>query len=377
MTTAIPLAVPSFDEEEERAVLDVVRSRWLTMGPRVERFEEAFAEAVGTPHAVMTSSCTTALHLTFAALGVGPGDEVIVPSLTFVATANAATYTGADVRFADIASLEEPIMSAKATEAQIGPRTAAICVVHFAGYVPDMEPFRRLAERHSLALIEDAAHAPGATAHDGAAAGSLADAGCFSFFSNKNLVTGEGGMITTADSSLAAKARTLRAHGMTATTWDRDRGHASGYDVIERGYNYRPTEVEAALGLVQLGKLPAMNERRRALVGRYRELLPARVGRVPFADGDADSRSACHILPFVCDEAGDRDRIREAASGRGVQTSVHYSPVHGFTTFDAAAASLPVTEAFSAREVTLPLHPGMTDDDVAVVADVVSSATPA
>ncbi|MGI9539511.1 MAG: DegT/DnrJ/EryC1/StrS family aminotransferase [Miltoncostaeaceae bacterium] len=370
MTPAIPLAVPSFDEEEERAVLDVVRSRWLTMGPRVEEFEGAFADAIGAPHAVMTSSCTTALHLTFAASGIGPGDEVIVPSLTFVATANAAAYTGAEVRFADIASLERPVMSAEATEALIGPRTAAICVVHFAGYVPDMEPFRRLAERHSLALIEDAAHAPGALGPDGAAAGTLADAGCFSFFSNKNLVTGEGGMITTADESLAARARTLRAHGMTATTWDRDRGHASGYDVIERGYNYRPTEVEAALGLVQLDKLGAMTARRRELVCRYREVLPADVGAVPF-EGE-DGRSACHILPFVCHEAEMRDRIRGVAAERQVQTSVHYSPVHGFTTF-GAPLPLAVTEDFSRREVTLPLYPGMSDDDVAVVADVVSS----
>ncbi len=251
MSDQLPLSAPSFDEAEAQAVAEVVRSGWLTMGPRTATFENAFAEFVGSPNAVMASSCTAALHLAFAALNLGPGDEVIVPSLTFVATANAVAYTGATPVFADIVSLERPLIDPEAVRALIGPRTRAICAVHYAGYVADMAALRRLADQHGLALVEDAAHSPGARSPEGPA-GSLGDISCFSFFSNKNLVTGEGGMATSGDDRLVSRMRLLRAHGMTATSWDRERGHASGYDVVERGYNYRPSELEAALGLVQL-----------------------------------------------------------------------------------------------------------------------------
>lgn len=340
------------------------------MGPLVERFESEFAREAGTEHAVMVSSCTAALHLAFAGLGLGDGDEVIMPSLTFVATANAAAYTGARVRFADITSLDHPVMSADAAGALVGPRTAAICLVHYAGYVTDIEPFRELCRRHSLALIEDAAHAPGARSHDGRPAGSLGDAACFSFFSNKNLVTGEGGMLTTDDTSLAERARLLRAHGMSATTWDRERGHATGYDVTERGHNYRPSEIEAALGLVQLGKLADMTARRRALVARYRERLDPELGRVPFMNGDG--RSACHILPFVCADGGARSSVREEAAARGIQTSVHYPPVHRFSVFGDQPA-LPVTEDMAEREVTLPLFADMSPSAVDLVVEAVNA----
>ncbi len=369
MSEPLPLAAPSFGEEEVRAVEEVVRSAWLTMGPRTAELESRFAAMVGTSHAVMASSCTAALHLAFAALGIGPGDEVIVPSLTFVATANAVGYTGADVVFADITSLDRPVIDPEMVASLIGPRTTAICAVHYAGYMADMSALRALATRHGLALIEDAAHAPGASGPDGNA-GAVGDVGCFSFFSNKNMVTGEGGMLTTDDAALAARLRLLRAHGMTATSWDRARGHASGYDVVERGFNYRPSELEAALGLVQLDKLRAMNSRRRELVGRYREALRHQdLGDVPFTLPD-DAESACHILPFVARDQKRRDEIRRMAADDNVQTSVHYSPVHLFEVF-SSRDSLPVTEAFSEREVTLPLFPGMSDVDVERVVGIV------
>ncbi len=358
----LPLAAPSFGEEEAEAVAEVVRSGWLTMGPRTAAFEAAFAERVGTRHAVMASSCTAALHLAFAALGLGPGDEVIVPSITFVATANAVAYTGAAPVFADIVGPERPLIDPEAVRALIGPRTAAICAVHYAGYPADMAALRALADRHGLALVEDAAHAPGARSPDGPV-GSLGDLACFSFFSNKNLVTGEGGMTTTDDECLAARMRLLRAHGMTATSWDRERGHASGYDVIERGYNYRPSELEAALGLVQLGKLDAMLARRRELVARYRAALAEspEAGMIPFAG--EDGLGSCHILPLVTGSEEARDAVRAAAAGRGVQTSVHYQPVHLFRVFQPQPA-LPLSEDYARREVTLPLYPGMSDSDV-------------
>ncbi len=367
MSRVLPLAAPSFDEAEVEAVAEVVRSAWLTMGPRTAAFEEAFAERVGASHAVMASSCTAALHLAFAALDIGPGDEVIVPSLTFVATANAVAYTGATPRFGDILSLERPVLDPDAVAALIGPRTRAICAMHYGGWMGEIAALRALADRHGIALVEDAAHAPGASCAAGRA-GSIGDVSCFSFFSNKNLVTGEGGMITTDDDAVAKRLRLMRAHGMTATSWDRERGHASGYDVVERGYNYRPSELEAALGLVQLGKLDDMTAGRRRVVAAYRAALAGQPELViPFAG--EDEGSACHILPIVAPSQEAREEIRRRAAADDVQTSVHYQPVHRFTVY-APQDELPLTEEYARREVTVPLYPAMTDDDVERVARV-------
>ena len=367
MSRVLPLAAPSFDEAEVEAVAEVVRSAWLTMGPRTAAFEEAFAERVGASHAVMASSCTAALHLAFAALDIGPGDEVIVPSLTFVATANAVAYTGATPRFGDILSLERPVLDPDAVAALIGPRTRAICAMHYGGWMGEIAALRALADRHGIALVEDAAHAPGASCAAGRA-GSIGDVSCFSFFSNKNLVTGEGGMITTDDGGVAKRLRLMRAHGMTATSWDRERGHASGYDVVERGYNYRPSELEAALGLVQLGKLDDMTAGRRRVVAAYRAALAGQPELViPFAG--EDEGSACHILPIVAPSQEAREEIRRRAAADDVQTSVHYQPVHRFTVY-APQDELPLTEEYARREVTVPLYPAMTDDDVERVARV-------
>ena len=367
MSPVLPLAAPTFDEAEAEAVAEVVRSGWLTMGPRTADFEEAFAQRVGTRHAVMASSCTAALHLAFAALDIGPGDEVIVPSLTFVATANAVAYTGATPVFGDIVSLDRPVLDPDAVAALIGPRTRAICAMHYGGWMGDVAALRALADRHGLPLVEDAAHAPGAFC-DAGTAGSIGDISCFSFFSNKNLVTGEGGMITTDDEAVVKRLRLMRAHGMTATSWDRQRGHASGYDVVERGYNYRPSELEAALGLVQLGKLDAMTAARRRIVAAYRAALTDRPELViPFAG--EDEGSACHILPIVAPSPEAREEIRRRAGADDVQTSVHYPPVHLFTVF-APQEPLPLTEEYSRREVTVPLFPAMTDADVDRVARV-------
>jgi dTDP-4-amino-4,6-dideoxygalactose transaminase len=363
----LPLAAPSFDEAEVEAVAEVVRSAWLTMGPRTAAFEEAFAERVGVSHAVMASSCTAALHLAFAALDIGPGDEVIVPSLTFVATANAVAYTGATPRFGDILSLERPVLDPDAVAALLGPRTRAICAMHYGGWMGEVAALRALADRHGIPLVEDAAHAPGAVC-DAGRAGAIGDVSCFSFFSNKNLVTGEGGMITTDDEAVAKRLRLMRAHGMTATSWDRERGHASGYDVVERGYNYRPSELEAALGIVQLGKLDDMTAGRRRVVAAYRAALADQPELViPFAG--EDEGSACHILPIVASSEEARDEIRRRAAADDVQTSVHYQPVHRFTVY-APQDPLPLTEEYARREVTVPLFPAMTDDDVERVARV-------
>lgn len=370
-------------EEEARAVSDVVRSKWLSIGPRTAEFETAFAEMVGARHAVAVSSCTAGLHLALKGCGIGPGDEVLVPSYTFVASANAILYQGATPVFVDIAGPDDLNLDVTDLEARITPRTAAIIVVHLAGYAADMDRIMALAERHGLAVIEDACHAIGATYEGGAdpeltgrKLGTIGSAGCFSFFANKNLVTGEGGMIVTDDDRIAEDARRSRAHGMTKTSWDRAAGRASDYDVVDLGYNYRGTEITAALGLVQLGKLHGANARRKALTRRYRERLadcPSMT--LPFADRIDDAGH--HIMPIVLKDARSRTAFREALKARAIQTSVHYPPVHLFTHYRERCKEpgpLPQTLDVAAREVTLPLHPLLSEADVDIICDEVLSA---
>ncbi len=370
----IPLADVDLGPDEEAAVLAVLRRRWLSMGEVTAAFEAEFAALVGSPHALAVTNCTAALHLAGLALGWGPGDEVIVPSLTFVATANAVRYTGATPIFADASGLDDFNLSPADVAARITPRTRAIIVVHYAGYAADMPALLALAARHGLDVVEDVAHAPGGLL-DGRALGAWGRIGCFSFFANKNMTTGEGGMITTADDELAARLRLLRSHGMTSLTWDRHRGHAWSYDVVAPGYNYRLDEVRAAIGRVQLGKLAAANERRRALDGLYRELLPAAVADLGLPFAAARGVAACPLRPVLLPEGADRPRFMAAMKARGIQTSIHYPPVHLFSYYRSlAAGALPVTEAIGAREVTLPLYPAMTPADVeSVVAAVAES----
>ncbi len=375
MQLRIPLSDLDYGPEEEQAVLDVLRRRWLTMAAVTEEFESAFAAFSGVRHAFAVTNGTTALHLACLALGIGPGDEVIVPSLTFVASANAVLYTGADVRFADIIGPDNLNISPAAIEWQITPRTTAVLVVHYGGYPCHMSEIMELARRNGLAVIEDAAHAPGARL-GGRALGTWGDVGCFSFFSNKNMATGEGGMIVTNSDVLAERIKLLRSHGMTTLTWDRHRGHASTYDVVRLGYNYRIDEIHSALGLAQLAKLPANNARRRRLTRRYWDGLqdPMFAGiEAPFQH--AAGESSHHILPVLLPVGADRQTFMDDLRGLGVQSSIHYPPIHRFSYHAARYPDvvLPVTEAVAAREVTLPLYPAMTEEDVDYV--LVAAAT--
>lgn len=373
MDWRVPLSDIDLDDAEIHAVAEVLRSRWLSMGPVTQQFEAAFAAMSGARHAFAVSNGTTALHLAYAALGLGPGDEVIVPALTFVATANAIRYTGATPVFADVISLENLTVSPADIARQITPRTRAIAVMHYAGYLCEMDAILELAGRHGLAVVEDACHAPGATWGD-RGAGALGDVGCFSFFANKNLAMGEGGMVTTNRDDLAERIRLLRSHGMTTLTWDRHRGHAASYDVVTTGFNYRLDEIHSALGLVQLGRLSENNRRRAAIVARYRAELVGMPGlAVPFGVPTAGSRPAHHLFPIILDPAIDRAAFMAHLRGRGVQSSIHYPPIHQFSAFrsDLAHTRLPVTEEVGQREVTLPLFPTMTQEQLdAVVAAV-------
>jgi dTDP-4-amino-4,6-dideoxygalactose transaminase len=366
MELHIPLADLDYGPAEEQAALRVLRSRWLTMGAVTQEFEAEFARQLGVRHAFAVSNGTHALHLACLALGIGPGDEVIVPALTFVATANAVLYTGAEVRFADIWGRSDLTISPEAIERSLTPRTRAIMVMHYGGYACCMPEIMQIARRHGLAVIEDAAHAPGASL-DGRALGTWGEIGCFSFFSNKNLATGEGGMIVTDRDDLAARIRPLRSHGMTTLTWDRHQGHAYTYDVTDLGNNYRIDELRAALGLVQLGKLADNNARRAALTNHYRQALQAqRLPGVEMPFADAKGQSACHILPVLLPPGIDRKEVMQRMRSAGIQTSIHYPPVHQFSYYRQRypGVSLPNTEHVAAVELTLPLYPTLTTQDV-------------
>src|SRR5579864_6294884 len=268
----VPLSDVRFTADEVEAVADVYRSGWLSQGPRVLAFEAAFAEQLSSRHAVALASGTAALQLICAAVDLGPGDEVVLPSLTFAATAAAVVHAGATPVFADISATTEPWLSAAAAERVIGPRTRAIINVAYGGHPGQVVALRELADAHGLTLIEDAAHALGARL-GGRAVGTIGHAGAFSFFANKNLPLGEGGMAVTDDDELAARMRLLRSHGLSADTWNRHTGRASDYEVLEPGFNFRLDEPRAALGSRLLRRLEQDNVRRAAHARLYLKAL--------------------------------------------------------------------------------------------------------
>jgi dTDP-4-amino-4,6-dideoxygalactose transaminase len=362
----VPLSDVLVDAAVDDAVTDVVRSGWWSMGPRVAEFERAFAEFCGTEWAFAVSSGTAALHLALLAVGCGPGDEVLVPSLTFVAAANTIGHVGAVPVFCDIAADDDLNVSPEDLEAALTPATRAMVVMHYGGHPCDMAAVLEIAERYGLAVIEDAAHALGAS-YDESPCGSLGDVGCFSFFANKNLSTAEGGMVVTDDPQLAERIRLLRSHGMTTLTWDRHRGHAHSYDVVKCGLNYRLDELRAAIGLVELPRLPARNQARADIVRRYRDAFHGMEGlQMPFP---ADDNAAHHLAVVVLPEGHARDEFRADLAAAGIQTSVHYPPIHRFSYYRdiGARRPIPVTEAVADRLVTLPLYPHMRDSDVSAV----------
>jgi dTDP-4-amino-4,6-dideoxygalactose transaminase len=363
-----------FNDREPAAVLEAIGSDWITAGPRTESFEKKFAHLVGVEHAVAVSNGTAALFLALKTAGISPGDEVLCPSMTFVATAAAVLQCGGTPVFVDIVSLENPTMCPDDAEGKITSRTKAILPVHYAGIPAEMDALCALASRRNLKLIEDAAHAPAAF-YRGKACGSFGEAGCFSFFGNKNITTGEGGMITTNNAEFASRLRSLRSHGMTVTSWDRDKGRPSHYDVVEIGFNYRFDDIRAALGLAQLEKLETINRRRSELVNCYNELFRSAGADLilPFASVPQYIKPAHHIYPVVFSNAGERNAAATLLAAGGIQTSIHYAPVHQFSAFQKLdpAVRLPKTEAFASRELTLPLYPSLSEAQVAAIVSAV------
>jgi dTDP-4-amino-4,6-dideoxygalactose transaminase len=360
----------NFDRQEAEAVQEVIESGWITMGEKTRLFEQRFAELLdGKVQAIAVANGTAALHMALLAVGAGPGDEVILPALTFVADLNVVRMVGAKPVLADCRSLSDWNIDPEDIEGKITPRTKAVIIVHYAGFPCDMERITAICRRHGLALIEDCAHAPGG-AYRGLKCGTFGDIGCFSFFTNKNLSVGEGGMFVTASEELGRKGGYLRSHGMTSLTLDRHEGRTVSYDVAMPGLNYRMDEMRAALGLVQLAKLEEANRSRRRLAQTYDRLLAEVPGvSIPFRNL-AEIDPTYHIYPILLDESIDRRRLIDGMKARGVQTSIHYPPFQEFGAYrDAGLDETPIANTISRRELTLPLFPTMGTAKVEIVVE--------
>lgn len=363
----LPLTDLVLSEEDVAAYLAVLDSGWLTMGPRTSEFETAFAQRLGAPHAVAVSSGTAALHLALLAAGIGPGDEVIVPAMTFVAGPAAVRYCGARPVLVESLGPEDLNLDPDDVERHLGPRTRAILATHWLGYACDLEALERLCRDHNLLLIEDCAHSITARDAGGRFTGTVGEAGCFSFFSKKQLAIGEGGMILTADAALAEKARSLRSHAMTSMTWERHRGYAESYDVVDIGFNFRLDEPRAALGLSRLTRLAGDVDRRRELVRDYRERLTDVPGvAIPWTDEDV-GRSSHFGFAILLDSGEMRDRVARGLAERGIQTT-HYPALTALSALRGHQPR-PRTEALAARHLLLPLSSTYSGREVELVVD--------
>jgi dTDP-4-amino-4,6-dideoxygalactose transaminase len=370
----IPVMRPWLGKEEAEAAAEAVASGWIAQGPRVQEFEEAFAEAIGAPHAVAVSSCTAALHLAMIVFGIGPGDEVVVPSLSFIATANAVRYVGARPVFADV-DLATQNLTPETVQPHMTGRTRAVILVDQAGVPADLDAMRALCDPLQVAVIEDAACAAGSTYH-ARPAGAGATLAAFSFHPRKLLTTGEGGMLTTSDESIAARLRRLREHGMDASAADR---HRSRQPVIEHyvevGFNFRMTDIQAAIGLVQLRKLAEMVARRRELAQRYQRLLAGAQGLLTADDppfGETNYQSFWMLLPD--ESAVGRDDLLLLLAEAGISARRGIMAAHLEPAYADAKPSLPVTERLTARSLILPLFHEMTESQQEHVVSVVTSA---
>ena len=368
---SVPLTKPLLGAREELAVLDVLRSGWLVQGPRVAEFEAVVAGYVGARYGIATSSCTTALHLALLTHGIGPGDEVILPSFTFIATANAVVYTSATPIFVDI-DPRTYNLDPGAVELAVTPRTKAILVVHQLGLAADMDRLTAIARRHALVLIEDAAPAIGAT-YKGGRVGGLGHPACLSFHPRKVITTGEGGMLLTDDAAVAARARKLRAHGMSVS--DLERHHAERVvfeEYHELGYNYRMTDLQAALGLAQITRLGDMIDGRQRIARRYTDAL-ADVGgvRVPYSGDDTPHTYQSYMIQLSSERTLHRDDVMNTLLAAGVATRRGVMAIHKEAYYRARHPDvrLPVTEAASRQTLLLPIYAEMTNTEQEYVID--------
>ncbi len=369
MEYKIPLFELNFDEAEENAALETIRSKWISTGPKTTEFENKFSSMLNVKHSVALSNCTVALHLAMKLLDIKDGDEVICPSLTFVATANSIRYVNAVPVFADVKNYDDLTIDPEEIERKITAKTKAITVMHYGGFACDMDSIMAIAKKYNLKVIEDACHGP-LSEHKGRKLGTIGDIGCFSFFSNKNISTGEGGMLVTNNTEFYKRANLLRSHGMTSLSYERSKGHSTSYDVVDLGFNYRMDDIRSSIGIVQLDKIET-DLKSRAEVRKFyiKELSEISEILIPFKDYSEFSSN--YIFPVILKNSTyeKRDLIRNKLAGAGIQTSVHYPAVHKFSIYKDFYREMPVTDYITDNLITLPMYANLKKDDVGYICE--------
>ena len=364
MDYKIPLFDLNFDEKEEEAVIETLRSKWISTGPKTAELESKFSEMLNCNYSLGMANCTVALHLGLALLGIKEGDEVITPSLTFVATVNSIRYVGATPVFCDIKGLDDLTIDPDILETLITTKTKAIVLMHYGGFPSDMNRIMEIARKHNLKVLEDACHGPLSEYH-GQKLGTIGDIGCFSFFSNKNISTGEGGMLVTNNPEYYEKGKLLRSHGMTSLSYERSKGHSTTYDVIELGYNYRIDDIHSAIALVQIEKLKNDLYRRIKVRERYLENFSSNEKIIiPFKNNREFVSN--YIFPIVLKDSTveKRDMVRNQLHEAGIQTSVHYPAAHRFSIYRKYGGNLEKTEYVTDNEITLPMYANLSYEQI-------------
>lgn len=364
MSFKVPLFELNYDKNEEDAILQTLQSKWISMGPKTLELESIFAKKLNVNHALAVTNCTAALHLAMIINDIKKGDEVICPSLTFAATANCIRYVGAIPVFADIKNYNNLTICPEDIQKKITSKTKAIIIMHYGGFACDMKHILKIAEKHNLKIIEDACHAP-LSEYNGKKLGAIGDVGTFSFFSNKNISTGEGGILTTNNEDLYNKAKLLRSHGMTTMSYDRSRGHVTDYDVVELGYNYRIDDLRASLAISQLNKLKNDLVKREQVRKLYIEKLISNKNiYLPFFDYKEFSSN--YIFPIILKNSTvqKRNNIRDLLAKQGIQTSVHYPAVHRFSIYKKYYRELPKTDYAADNLITLPMYSSLSDKEI-------------
>ena len=374
MAYKIPLFNLNFDEREAQAAYDTIKSGWISTGPKNAELEQMFIDMWGVKYAVSMSNCTSSLHTACMVCGFGPGDEVICPSLTFAASCNCIRYVGATPVFADIVGPDHINIDPADIERKITSKTKGIIVVHMAGFPCKMDEIMTIARKHNLKVIEDSCHGP-LSEYKGKKLGTIGDCACFSFFSNKNISTGEGGMFITNNEEMAQKARLIRSHGMSTMSYQRASGHATEYDITCLGYNFRMDDIRAAIAIEQLKKLPGDLDMRRKVRKQYVDRLSKIEGVVvPFADNTEFVSN--YIMPVVLLNSAReyRNKVREYMHAVGIQTSVHYPAAHKFSTYKEFGTILPQTEYVADNEITLPMYAALSSEQIDFICDTFEKA---
>ena len=357
----IPFHKPHITQNEIDSVIETMQSGWLTMGPKTIEFENVFRAYIDSQFAISVNSATAALHLALNAVGVGNGDEVIIPTNTFIATAEAVVYSGAKPILCDV---EENYhnLDINLIEQLITPRTKAIIPVHFGGNPCDMDEIKKIANHFNLKIIEDAAHAL-PSSYKNKIIGTLSDAVCFSFYATKTLTTGDGGMVTTNNSKIAEKIKIQRLHGISGDAWERyGQNNDWYYEVVDLGYKYNTTDIQASIGIIQLEKLEWMRDERKKIADKY---IDAFSGKLHFIIGNNQNESSWHL--FVI-KIGNRDELHQKLKEKGISTSVHFIPIHKHPyykkSFSFSDEDYPVANFVFEQSLSLPIYPGLTENEV-------------